>query len=235
MSKRNQGSNQKAPPQAPPPPTKKILFVSQKQFACASAEAIFETEATKSDLNWTAIARPFISDESNEVTLEDLQSADMVVMIEASGSTNALKENFPAFNNNVDVWKASPEQPDFADLVLQNVKSLIVRLIMQGGKRPALATPPPEVTPSSAPTGASKHAVRVSRESKGRGGKTVTVITGLQSLHPNALQELATKLKQACGTGGTVKDGNIEIQGDQRTKIMQELQKKGYQPKLSGG
>lgn len=76
--------------------------------------------------------------------------------------------------------------------------------------------------------------VRVSRETKGRGGKGVTLISGLP-LAEDALKKLASKLKQACGTGGTVKDGVIEIQGDHREKLCAVLQKAGYKAKLAGG
>ncbi len=76
--------------------------------------------------------------------------------------------------------------------------------------------------------------VRVSRETKGRGGKGVTLITGLP-LAEEPLKELASKLKQTCGTGGTVKDGVIEIQGDHREKLCAYLQKAGYKAKLAGG
>lgn len=76
--------------------------------------------------------------------------------------------------------------------------------------------------------------VRIARETKGRGGKGVTLITGLP-LAEEQLKELASKLKQSCGTGGTVKDGVIEIQGDQREKLCAYLQKAGYKTKLAGG
>jgi len=76
--------------------------------------------------------------------------------------------------------------------------------------------------------------VRVGRETKGRKGKGVTVITGI-NLDETRLKELATQLKQKCGAGGTVKDGVIEIQGDHRDKLVEELQKKGYTVKRSGG
>lgn len=76
--------------------------------------------------------------------------------------------------------------------------------------------------------------VRVSRETKGRGGKGVSVITGLP-LKGDALEALATALKKRCGCGGTVKDGNIKIQGDQRDTLVAELIKLGYAAKRSGG
>ncbi len=92
------------------------------------------------------------------------------------------------------------------------------------------SSPPPR--PVAPPTGPSK--VRVSREVAGRGGKGVSVITGLP-LAPAALEELATKLKKLCGAGGAVKDGAIEIQGDHRDRLVTELQKLGYEAKRSGG
>jgi translation initiation factor 1 len=76
--------------------------------------------------------------------------------------------------------------------------------------------------------------VTVGRETKGRKGKGVTVITGVP-LGLEELQKLATELKQKCGCGGTVKNGVIEIQGEQRDKIIEELKKKGWQVKRSGG
>jgi translation initiation factor 1 len=76
--------------------------------------------------------------------------------------------------------------------------------------------------------------VRVSRETKGRGGKTATVIKGL-SLDVIALTSLAKKLKAACGTGGTVKDGVVEIQGDHCEKIIALLSTDGFKVKRAGG
>ena len=75
---------------------------------------------------------------------------------------------------------------------------------------------------------------RVSRESKGRGGKTVTVVRGLP-LDDAALVPLGKLLRTGCGSGGTVKDGVIEIQGDHRDTLVTELQSRGYDAKRSGG
>jgi translation initiation factor 1 len=77
--------------------------------------------------------------------------------------------------------------------------------------------------------------VRVGRQTQGRKGKGVTVITGLP-LAPGALEELATRLKKRCGSGGTVTDaGIIEIQGDHRDALVVELGRLGYTVKRSGG
>jgi translation initiation factor 1 len=72
------------------------------------------------------------------------------------------------------------------------------------------------------------------RDSKGRGGKAVTLVKKLE-LSEGDMRELATKLKQVCGSGGTVKDGVIEIQGEHREKIAEALKKIGYKVKIAGG
>lgn len=76
--------------------------------------------------------------------------------------------------------------------------------------------------------------VRVGRETKGRKGAGVTVVTGL-GLEPAALGELATRLKKRCGSGGTTRDGVIEIQGDHRDTIVAELTAQGFRAKRAGG
>jgi translation initiation factor 1 len=100
---------------------------------------------------------------------------------------------------------------------------------------------PPEKRPASAPpsvaasgNAAQNARVRVGREVAGRGGKGVSVITGLP-LNEAALEALATQLKKSCGAGGAVKDGRIEIQGDHRDRLVAELIKLGYDAKRSGG
>ncbi|WP_428422377.1 translation initiation factor Sui1 [Methylibium sp.] len=76
--------------------------------------------------------------------------------------------------------------------------------------------------------------VRVSRETKGRNGKGVTVIRGL-ALEPAALAQLGKQLKAACGSGGTAKDGVIEVQGDHRDRIVEQLEAQGWTVKRAGG
>ncbi len=72
------------------------------------------------------------------------------------------------------------------------------------------------------------------RDSKGRGGKSVTLIKNLV-LSEDDMKSLAKRIKQDCGVGGTVKDGVIEIQSEQREKIASILQKLGYKVKIAGG
>ncbi len=76
--------------------------------------------------------------------------------------------------------------------------------------------------------------IRLHRETKGRKGKGVTLITGFD-LNDSELKAMAKTLKQHCGTGGSVKDGVIEIQGDQRENLFVYLKEKGYQVKKAGG
>lgn len=76
--------------------------------------------------------------------------------------------------------------------------------------------------------------VRLHRETKGRGGKAVTLVKGLP-LSGNALKDLASRLKKKCGVGGSVKDGVVEIQGDRRDILKTELENLGYTVKIAGG
>jgi len=76
--------------------------------------------------------------------------------------------------------------------------------------------------------------VRVGRETKGRKGKGVTIITGVP-LNSDELSKLAKKIKQKLGTGGTVKSGVIEIQGDHRDALVEDLKTQGFKVKRSGG
>ncbi|MBW4636043.1 MAG: translation initiation factor [Iphinoe sp. HA4291-MV1] len=89
-------------------------------------------------------------------------------------------------------------------------------------ERPTQELPPQQQNP------------RVQATRAGRKGKTVTVIRGFQS-KPETLQALLKQLKTQCGTGGTVKDNEIEIQGDHKQKIVEILTKLGYKAKISGG
>jgi len=76
--------------------------------------------------------------------------------------------------------------------------------------------------------------VRVSRESKGRGGKTVTLVRGL-ALDGDALGALGKRLRTACGTGGTAKDGVLELQGDHAERVVELLKAEGWVVKRAGG
>jgi translation initiation factor 1 len=87
---------------------------------------------------------------------------------------------------------------------------------------------------SSKPAATGDGIVRLHRETKGRGGKAVTIIRGLP-LSGADLKSLASQLKKKCGVGGTLKDDIIEIQGDHRELLKEELEKLGYRVKIAGG
>ena len=90
------------------------------------------------------------------------------------------------------------------------------------------------VCPKGAPGAAKPSTIRVGREIKGRAGKGVTTVAGLP-LSSTDIESLATRLKKRCGSGGTVREGVIEIQGDHRDVIVAELIQQGWPAKKSGG
>lgn len=96
-----------------------------------------------------------------------------------------------------------------------------------GANNPALQRGTPDLPPQ-------QQSLRVQTTRKGKGGKTVTVISGFQS-SPDTLTKLLKQLKAKCGTGGTVKDNTLEIQGDHRQPLTQLLTDLGYPTKISGG
>jgi translation initiation factor 1 len=102
-------------------------------------------------------------------------------------------------------------------------------VVLRNAPRPPARNP---AQPTAAQPAAAR--VRVGREVAGRGGKAVTVISGLTWDAPQ-LEELATRLKRLCGAGGAVKDGRIEIQGDHRDRLVAELCRLGLAAKRSGG
>jgi translation initiation factor 1 len=87
---------------------------------------------------------------------------------------------------------------------------------------------------SAAPSPPSDGIVRISRETKGRGGKAVTVVRGL-AMDAASLDSLARQLKAACGSGGTAKQGLVEVQGDHCDKVMALLKAQGHRVKRAGG
>ncbi|MBK8975627.1 MAG: stress response translation initiation inhibitor YciH [Planctomycetes bacterium] len=92
--------------------------------------------------------------------------------------------------------------------------------------------PPAEPAPPAQPAG--DGIVRIRRETSGRGGKTVTTVAGVP-LVGEELKQLAKELKRRCGVGGALKDDVIEIQGDHRDAVEQELRRRGFTVKRAGG
>lgn len=109
---------------------------------------------------------------------------------------------------------------------------------LSGAGLPSAPTPsvpaPAAAKPAPAPA-KNRGRVDVRRETGGRGGKTVTVVDGFVGIGLPEKEQLCKKMRGACGCGGTVKDGAIEIQGDQREKIAAILSAAGFRPVFAGG
>jgi len=114
-------------------------------------------------------------------------------------------------------------------------KSTLVYSTDDGGRCPQCLRPRRDcVCGADAPRSRGDDTVRLQRQSKGRGGKTVTIVTGL-TLPPVELQQLARRLKKHCGVGGALKGDVLELQGDQRATLQALLEKEGFHVKLAGG
>lgn len=95
--------------------------------------------------------------------------------------------------------------------------------------------PLPAAVPSAPRPVRNRGRVEITREKSGRGGKTVTVVSGFSGIGLPEKQELAKRMQKACGTGGTVKEGRIEIQGDKREEAARILTEAGFRPVFAGG
>jgi predicted translation initiation factor SUI1 len=180
-------------------------------------------------------------------TAEDLDRADRIVALKQAEHLPLLQERFPAWAEEVEYWQVD-DVPEALAAIEREVMGLTARLI-GGGERREVATHEagaPEVCPrcrrlagtctckAKKEIAKSAAVVRLGRETKGRRGKGVTTVSNLP-LDQGGLLELAARLKQRCGTGGTVRDGRIEIQGDQRDRLAAELEGMGYRVKRTGG
>jgi translation initiation factor 1 len=94
---------------------------------------------------------------------------------------------------------------------------------------------PETAGPAKANGRAGRQRIDIRREKSGRGGKTVTVVSGLAPLGPTRIEALARSLRKALGVGGAVKGNCIEFQGDQREKLAAFFRDEGFRPVLSGG
>jgi predicted translation initiation factor SUI1 len=170
-----------------------------------------------------------------QVTVGDFEAAHWIVALKEAEHLPLLHERFPAWAEKVEFWQVD-DAPEVLGLIEREVMDLTARLIGGGKQREAqeiaseTAAPPAkkEVVRTSAPV------VRLGRETKGRRGKGVTTVSDIP-LDEAGLLELAATLKQRCGTGRTVKDGIIEIQGDQRDRLAAVLEGMGYRVKRVGG
>ena len=189
-----------------------VLFVGAD--GGRAAEAAFNAVAGRLGLPWAGVSKA-----AADVTAADFDSAARVVA--AGPAESGLRERFPdrAVEHSADRGagrdRAGGDGPGDAPPRRAD------------GRR--VPNPPPKPEPPKKVLTA-----KVGRETAGRRGKGVTTVFGLP-LSEAELLDLAAKLKQRCGTGGTVKDGRIEIQGGNRDRVMAELEKLGFQVKRAGG
>jgi low molecular weight protein-tyrosine phosphatase len=239
-----------------------VLFLcTGNYYRSRFAECLFNSVASKFGLAWRAVSRGLalergvgnvgpIAQEAIKglealgirdgeacsrfpvpVAVSDLENAALVIALKDAEHRPLLEERFPVWATRVEFWQVD-DAPGALTLVEQEVMQLIARLC-GGGTRPIPASPP-EATATTKKESKSIPVVKVGRETKGRRGKGVTTVFDTP-LDADELIALATRLKERCGTGGTVKDGRIEIQGDQRERVITELEKLGYRVKKVGG
>jgi predicted translation initiation factor SUI1 len=165
-----------------------------------------------------------------QVTTEDLEGAARIIALKHAEHLPLLQDRFPVWVEKVEFWHVD-DAPEVLGLIEREVMGLVAR-ILGGGERHD--SQPTEAPGTAKDTAKKRVTVKVGRETAGRRGKGVTTVFDVP-LGENGVKELAATLKQRCGTGGTVKDGRIEIQGDQRERIVAELEKLGYKVKRVGG
>jgi predicted translation initiation factor SUI1 len=195
------------------PSKRTVLFISPELMTARTAANLFTAASEKLGLSWQVLAQ------ANTAPIDPalLTNPSVIVAVDLPDFTWS------------DPSVRLERLVNAADLAT-GVNGLIARLL--GGsdsptaRKPASSPPPPP--PKKV------HTVKVSRETAGRRGKGVTVVSDLP-LNEEQLKELTTLLKNKCGTGGTAKDGRIEIQGDLRDRLAIELEKLGYKVKRAGG
>ena len=244
---------------------KAVLFLCTGNFYRSRfAEALFNSVAGKMGLPWRASSRGLavergvnnigpmavsaikaleamgvrpddaITRMPAQVTTDDLEGAVLIVALKHAEHLPLLQERFPAWAEKVEFWHVD-DAPEVLGLIEQEVMGLVARLLGGGQRRESTPTEatapvsPPVKEPARKPV-----TLKVGRETAGRRGKGVTTVFDLP-LDEDGVRALAALVKQRCGTGGTVRDGRIEIQGDQRERIVAELEKLGYKVKRVGG
>ncbi len=171
-----------------------------------------------------------------QVVIDDFENADYIVALKEDEHLPMLHERFSAWTEKVEFWNVD-DAPEALAVIEREVMGLTARLI-GGGKRSeslqegSSVRVGPEAKAQATKTNAA--VVKVGRETKGRRGKGVTTVFDVP-LDKAGLLDLAAKLKQRCGTGGTVKDRRIEIQGEQRERLVGILEDMGYRVKRVGG
>jgi predicted translation initiation factor SUI1 len=231
---------------------KVVLFLDTDGRGRA-ARAVFEATAGRIGLAWSAVAaRPpeitpakpdaamlkalrlrsvaDLGPEPQPVTDAGLAAVESIVSFDEAVVRPVLERAFPDQASRVEFWAVGTGAETVA-AIEREVSGLVARLL--GGRTGNDIPEIPAETPA-APTPKKAVTVRVGRETKGRKGKGVTTVSDLP-LDTTALAELATRLKGLCGSGGTAKEGRIEIQGDHRERLSAELERLGYRVKCVGG
>jgi predicted translation initiation factor SUI1 len=165
-----------------------------------------------------------------QVTIDELGDADVIIALKHAEHLPLLHERYPDFVEKVEFWHVD-DAPEALALIESKVMDLMARFLGGGGEAPPQEVPKVALSPA---VPKKPMPAKVGRETAGRRGKGVTTVFDVP-VDEDALKELAAKLKQRCGTGGTVKDGRIEIQGDQRERIVAELERLGFKVKRVGG
>lgn len=170
-----------------------------------------------------------------QVTTRDLEQADRIVALKLAEHLPLLLERFPGWADRVEFWQVD-DAPAALAQIERELMSFVARILGGPGSTDSSGSMETAKITSKVAADSVKERpeAKVGRETAGRRGKGVTTVFGL-ALNETGLLELAAKLKQRCGTGGTVKDGRIEIQGDQRERVTAELERLGFRVKRSGG
>ena len=194
-------------------PSKTVIFIRHTSGDLADVAAKqFQAVIAKMGMGWKTVTL-------DDTTSDELRGGRFVVAFQP----------IPGGPEHVEIWPNDPKRID------AEVNDLVARLFTGHAREVK-----PDRVPVSVPIAPSKpaksHTLRIGRETKGRRGKGVTIISDLPNTMSEAdREELTTTLKSRCGTGGTYKESVIEIQGDQRDRLTTELGKMGYKVKRVGG
>lgn len=124
---------------------------------------------------------------------------------------------------------------DDGQSLVQNPFAALSSTGLPPAPEPSPTSTPGAPAPSAKPAKKNRGRVDIVRQKAGRGGKTVTVVKGFVGIGLPEKEQLAKAMQKACGTGGTVKDGQIEIQGDQREAVARILTEANFRPVFAGG
>lgn len=210
---------------------KTVLFLGAVGLdPCRLAETLFDSVAVRMGLPWRAASRGLAPDLA---TADDLEAAALVVVLERGERLPPLPERFPAWGEKAESWHVA-DASEAPERIERAVMGLVARLLGGGSSQEAEPAEAAPAAPAAKGPPRKQVTLKVGRETAGRRGKGVTTVFDLP-FGEEGVRELAALLKQRCGTGGTVKDGRIEIQGDQRERVVAELEKLGYKVKRVGG